>query len=93
MSINVFFFLRKSHYLSSSKWYVSIDVHFFLCEFLHVKSKKLAKTLSNIYIDDMPRLQIDGGMCTHMYIYPICHSRGLNIHVFLPLDSLGNPMF
>ena len=51
MSINVWFFLHKSQFMSTSKLCVSIDAHFCVCMFLRVKSVKLAKTLSNIYIE------------------------------------------
>lgn len=37
------FCLYKSQYVSTSKLCMSIDVQFSLCEFLHVKSKNLAK--------------------------------------------------
>ena len=35
--------------MSTSKLCSSIDMHFFLGEFLHVQSEELAKTLSNIH--------------------------------------------
>ena len=41
-------FLRSQD-MPTSKLCVSIDMHFFLCKFLHVKGEKLAKTLSNIH--------------------------------------------
>ena len=40
------FFLHKSQYVSTSNSCMSIHVHFFVCEFLHVK---IAKTLSNMH--------------------------------------------
>ena len=51
---NIYFFylglfLHKSQYMSTYKLCVSIDVHFFGCEFSSVKSEKLANTLSNIH--------------------------------------------
>jgi hypothetical protein len=50
VSIDVWFFLHKSHYMPKCKLCASIDVHFILCEFLRVKYQKLAKTLLKIHI-------------------------------------------
>ena len=37
MSVDVWFFLQKSHYVSNSKVCMSIDVHFYLCKILRVQ--------------------------------------------------------
>jgi hypothetical protein len=75
-----------SGYLSCSLWYssclvihvisisnVSIDVFFCVCEFLHVKSEKLAKTLSNIHIGDKPLQAI--GSTMHLNLTPFNQMR------------------
>jgi hypothetical protein len=60
---------------------LSIDVHFLLCDVLHVKSEKLAKTLSNIHTDGKERFDHKVGTVAVASLCRLCDSS------WPPIDS------